>query len=194
MVFALITAAARPEIGGQAIERRIRQGVQAFFEYQVPRQGFTIRVTAEEGRLAVCGSRTLQRPSCSDSSLYDWRREVTTSTAVYITPEGLDADSLSNIGGQVPANITMFVSFEGLVANNFFILSTTFADTRILQGKYLFGVILQVNLATVGSLYSPTYILLHVCACVWVCMCVYMCKCVCVGGYACVYACVCVAL
>ena len=65
MVFALITAAARPEIGEQAIQRRIRQGVQAFFEYQVPRQGFTIRVTAEEGRLAVCGSRTLQRPSCS---------------------------------------------------------------------------------------------------------------------------------
>ena len=142
MVLAFITAAARPEIGGQAIRRRIRQGVQAFFEYQVPSQGFTIRVTAEEGRLAVCGSRTLQRPSCIDSSLYDWRREVTTSTAVYITPEGLDADSLLNNGGQVPVNITLFVSFEGLVANNSFVLGTTFADTRILQGNHAFGVTL----------------------------------------------------
>ena len=138
MVFALITAAARPEVGGQVIRRRIRQGVQAIFEYQVPSQGFTIRVTAEEGRIAVCGSRTLQRPSCIDSSLYDWRREVTTSTAVYITPEGLDADSVLNTGGQVPVNITMFVSCEGLVANNSFVLGTTFADTRILQGKYAF--------------------------------------------------------
>jgi len=132
----LVTAATRPEIEGQTIRRRIRQGLQAFFEYLVPSVGFTIRVTAEEGRIAVCGSRTIQRPSCSDSSLYDWKREVTTSAAVYITPDGLDADSLANMGGGVVSfNITMFFSCEGLGLNNVFVLDTTFADTRILQGN-----------------------------------------------------------
>ena len=32
-------------------------------------------------------------------------------------------------------NITMFVSCEGLGLNNVFVLDTTFADTRILQGN-----------------------------------------------------------
>ena len=135
MVFGLVTAAARPQIDGQTIRRRIRQGLRAFFEYQVPRQGFTIRIAAEEGRVAVCGSRTLRRPSCSDSSLYEWRREIARSAAVYITPEGLDADSQPNMGGGVVTlNITMFVSCEGLGMDNVFVLDTTFADTRVLQG------------------------------------------------------------
>ena len=129
------SAAARPEVGVQMIQRRIRQGLQAFFEYQVPSLGLTIRVTAEEGRIAVCGSRTLQRPSCSNSSLYDWRREITRSAAVYITPEGLDAESLPNMGGNVlQLNVTMFVSVEGLGTTSIFVLNTTLSDTRILRG------------------------------------------------------------
>ena len=137
-------AETRPEIGDQMIRRRIRQGLQAFFGYQVPGLGFTIRVTAEEGRIAVCGSRTLQRPSCSASSLYDWRREVTRSAAIYITPEGLDAESISNIGGNIfQLNVTMFVSFEGLGVNNVFVLDTTFSDTRVQRGTGMFGLLMH---------------------------------------------------
>ena len=135
IVLGLFLAETRPEIGDQMIRRRIRQGLQAFFEYQVPGLGFTIRVTAEEGRIAVCGSRALQRPSCSNSSLYDWRREVTRSAVIYITPEGLDAESLPNMGGNVlQLNVTMFVSVEGLDTTSIFVLNTTFSDTRVLRG------------------------------------------------------------
>jgi len=155
IVLVFFSAAARPEVGVQMIQRRIRQGLQAFFEYQVPSLGLTIRVTAEEGRIAVCGSRTLQRPSCSDNSLYEWRREVTRSAVVYVTPEGLDAESVSNIGGNIfQLNVTMFVSIEGLGVNNVFALDTTFSDTRVQQGTTNFDTWSQFSscIVSIGGL------------------------------------------
>ena len=55
---------------------------------------------------------------------------------VYITPDGLDADSLPDVGsgGQVPSNGRMFVTLEGLGINNSFVLNTTLADARIPRG------------------------------------------------------------
>jgi len=131
----LVPASVSPAIGNQ-IQRAFGLDLRAFFEYQVPEQGFTIQITAGMGQIAVCGSTTIERPSCNIVSLHEWRREVTGFVDVYITPDGLDADSLANMGGGVVSfNITMFVSCEGLGLNNVFVLDTTFADTRILQGN-----------------------------------------------------------
>ena len=127
----MLPASVSPAIGNQ-IQRAIGLGLQAFFEFQVPEQGFTIQITAGVGQIAVCGSTTIERPSCSIVSLHEWRREVTGFVDVYITPDGLDADSLPDVvgsGGQVPSNVQMFVTLEGLGINNSFVLNTTLADT-----------------------------------------------------------------
>ena len=57
-------------------------------------------------------------------------------------------------------NITMFVSCEGLGLNNVFVLDTTFADTRILQGNGSMVVMLLslsclIELAMGTSLLGP---------------------------------------
>ena len=128
----MVPASVSPAIGNQ-IQRAIGLGLQAFFEFQVPEQGFTIQITAGVGQIAVCGSTTIEQPSCSIVSLHEWRREVTGFVDVYITPDGLDADSLPDVGsgGQVPSNGRMFVTLEGLGINNSFVLNTTLADARI---------------------------------------------------------------
>jgi len=133
----LVTATVSLAIG-EKIQRGIGQGQQAFFQYQVPDQGFTIQVTVGMGQIAICGSTTIERPSCSDPSLHDWGREVTglIFVDVFITPDGLDADSPP--AGcppptAVPANLQMFVALEGLdMSNNVTGLNTTLGDTRII--------------------------------------------------------------
>jgi len=60
----LVTATVSLAIG-EKIQRGIGQGQQAFFQYQVPDQGFTIQVTVGMGQIAICGSTTIERPSCS---------------------------------------------------------------------------------------------------------------------------------
>jgi len=132
----LVPASVSPAIGNQ-IQRAIGLGLQALFEYQVPEQGFTIQITAGMGQIAVCGSTTIERPSCNIVSLHEWRREVTGFVDVYITPDGLDADSLPDVvgsRGQVPSNVRTFVTLEGLGINNSFVLNTTLADTRTPRG------------------------------------------------------------
>ena len=133
----MVTATVRLAIG-EKIQRGIGQGQQAFFQYQVPDQGFTIQVTVGMGQISICGSTTIQRPSCSDPSLHDWRREVTGFVDVFITPDGLDADSLPARRPPptaVPANLQMFVALEGLdMSNDVTCLNTTLGDTRIPRG------------------------------------------------------------
>ena len=123
---------------GEKIQRGIGAGQLAFFQYQVPAQGFTIQLTVGMGQIAICGSTTIERPSCSDSSLHDWRREVTAFADIYITPDGLDADSLRAgrpLPMPLPTNVQMFVTVEGLdMSNDLQCLNTTFGDTRIPRG------------------------------------------------------------
>jgi len=133
----LVTATVGLAIG-EKIQRGIGQGQQAFFQYQVPDEGFTIQVTVGMGQIAICGSTTIEQPSCSDPSLRDWRREVTGFVNVFITPDGLDAHSLP--AGHppptaVPSNLQLFVALEGLdMNNNVTCLNSTLGDTRIPQG------------------------------------------------------------
>ncbi len=101
----------------QQVERNIAVGVNVFLIFIVPAEGFTIRITVTVGIIRICGSRTVQRPNCGFSLTYDWIRVVTVTVDVFITPEGLDADSQSAVGRrrrQADADVPMFVTVEGV--------------------------------------------------------------------------------
>ncbi len=79
----------------------------------------------------------MQRPDCRFSSTYDWIRVVTVTVDVFITPDGLDADSQSTVGRrrrQADADVPMFVTVEGVEQSNSFALNTTTGDDR--SGKH----------------------------------------------------------
>ena len=81
------------------VARDLPGGTVVYIVFEVPETGFTITVTADQGLVDVCGSRTVERPDCSVSTLHDWLRQVSAFSVIYITPDGTDADSTSMVPG-----------------------------------------------------------------------------------------------
>ena len=99
-------------------------------EIIIPADGFTVRVEVTIGAISVCGSREIERPDCSYSPTYDWKRDITISTEVFISGSGLLAGSKKKRQAALDVNaIIAYVTVEGLDNNNTFSLNTTFGDT-----------------------------------------------------------------
>ncbi len=80
----------------------------------------------------------MERPNCELNSTYDWIRQISVSVDIYITPDGLDADSQSTAGRrrrQSDTDVPMFVTMEGTEPSNSFVLNTTTGDDRG-EGKH----------------------------------------------------------
>ena len=98
----------------------------------MPSEGFTVKVTVDEGSIAICGSRLLQCPDCSFSPSYDWKLEIEFFSEVYINGNGNPNDDLQSISKRQTVemtNITVFITIEGLNSQNSFNLNTTFGDS-----------------------------------------------------------------
>ena len=124
----------------------------------MPEDGFTVKVELEVGRVAVCGSNSLERPDCSYSLTYDWRLEVSEYSELFIGGDGspwpiasegtttpttmpMPTTTAPNYppstsdGDDVTINTTVYVTVEGLEANNIFLLNTSYGDTTTVTIK-----------------------------------------------------------
>ena len=118
-----------PAIGEieQAFMGTLEQNQQAFFQFDLPEEGLTLKLDVETGSIVLYASTKVQNPN---EALYDWRLETRRSTDVYISPDDLeDTSSISKRQDVQSANITLYVSIEGQDGMNTFILNTTYGDT-----------------------------------------------------------------
>lgn len=115
------------------------QETKAYLELFVPEDGFTVKVELEIGKVAVCGSNSLERPDCSYHLTYDWKLEVSSYAEVFIEPDGFPSGyevhsphttDEPNLG----TNKTVYVTVEGLEASNIFAFNTTRGDTTSIKG------------------------------------------------------------
>ena len=131
------------DVEATPIHRQIEQEIKVYVEFSVPEEGFTVKVKLEVGRVAVCGSNSLERPDCSYSLTYDWKLMVNTYKEVFIGPDGYPSSAdntkkvpkyqTTNITNEtqslVDTNNTVYVTIEGLDVDNIFFLNTTYGDS-----------------------------------------------------------------
>ena len=99
-------------------------GEVSFFEYLLPAQGMTIVLEVEEGgSAALYASSQLMNPN---SAFYDYMIETDSSADIYLDPSAFDN---SWVVKRQAANLTVYVSIEGVGQTNPFSLTTTFGDT-----------------------------------------------------------------
>ena len=125
------------EVETASVSRSIERNTKVYLEYEVPREGFTVKAEVDMGSVAVCGSRSLARPDCSYSPTYDWMLEVNDYSEIFINGEGFPGNEHQSISKHQiveSINITIFVTVEGLDSLNSFSLNTTYGDTT-LPGK-----------------------------------------------------------
>ena len=104
-----------------------------------------MRVEVTIGSISVCGSREIERPDCSYSPTYDWKRDITISTEVYINGDGLLDGSVTKKKRQAALDVNatrVYVTVEGLENNNTFSLNTAFGDTT--SGTVIYAIVLNV--------------------------------------------------
>ena len=97
-----------------------------------------MKANVDQGNVAVCGSRSLQRPDCSYSPTYDWKLETRDYDDIFIPSNGSPNNrqrSLSKRQTVEGVNVTVYVTVEGLDLVNTFLLNTTFGDTTVPDGK-----------------------------------------------------------
>lgn len=97
-----------------------------------------MKVEVDVGSIAVCGSKSLQRPDCSYSPTYDWKLEVDDSNEIFISMDGIPSDEQKLVSKRQMVeiiNVTVFVTIEGLDVQNTFLLNTTYGDTTTPDGK-----------------------------------------------------------
>ena len=82
-----------------------------------------MEVEVTKGSISICGSREIERPDCSHSPTYDWKRDINMSTDLYINGDGLPGGSREKRQTTV-----VHITVEGLENNNTFSLNTTFGD------------------------------------------------------------------
>lgn len=137
------------DVEATPIHRQIQQEIKVYLEFLVPEEGFTVKVELEVGRVAVCGSNSLERPDCSYNLTYDWKLVVNAYKEVFIGPDGYPASASNtkkvpkyqtmNITNEtlsiVDTNNTVYVTIEGLDADNIFFLNTTYGDTTTLKPR-----------------------------------------------------------
>ena len=104
-------------------------------QYAFPDEGLTIKFVIVSGQLVIYGSFSVQNPTLLTA---DFSIQGTTTTGIdfFISPELRQSvfDSQRNRRRRQtgsPSNTTgnVFLSIEGLQANNTFLLSTTLGDT-----------------------------------------------------------------
>ena len=111
----------------------------AYFQYQLPVEGMTIRLKMDSGRAELYATHMLRNPS---SAFYDYHFSTHSNADVYIDPSELEGSNNDTMRRRVKreqeerevvstnlTNVTLFVSIKGLDENNSFILATTFGDT-----------------------------------------------------------------
>ena len=123
------------DIGMSIVGRPLKENRETFFEVTVPQDGVTIALNTHQGMVAVCGSTT-QRPSCFLSSFYDWNRDVGNFADIFITAEGIDADSGQSMARclVMSQNLSIFMTVQGILGNNTFSMNTSLGDTRLPRG------------------------------------------------------------
>ena len=103
-----------------------RLGTFSYLQYQLPDEGMTLHLRIIAGRVVLYTSTTMHSPN---SAFYDIRLETQSDGDVFISPEqtvtgggGIARDMGSNL-------TTIFITIEGLLENNSYVLETTFGDT-----------------------------------------------------------------
>ena len=111
-------------------------GKSRLLQYPFPNEGITLKVDVTLGQVQVQGSFTIRNPT---SLTADFSVSSTTNGIDYFISPGLYQSSIGGLQTsrrrRSPSNITtnVYLSIEGLQANNTFYLNTTFGDTS--EGK-----------------------------------------------------------
>lgn len=122
------------------MRRTISRNTKVYLEYEVPSEGFTLKVEVNEGTIVVCGSKSLQRPDCSYAPTYNWKLEISDYSDIFIKNDGTPNNEQRSVSKRQVVeivNVTVFVTVEGLDTQNTFQLNTTFGDTTVPNGIYI---------------------------------------------------------
>lgn len=138
----MVAASTVVEVAAGSVARTISRSTKVYLEYELPREGFAVKCKVNEGTIAVCGSKFLQRPDCSYAPTYDWKLEINDYSDLFINSDGTpncEQQSASDCqdAETVTSNIvTIFVTIEGLDVQNTFQLNTAVGNAATAKGNW----------------------------------------------------------
>ena len=116
----------------QTIDDNLDGGEFSFFQFMLPTEGMTIRLSVQQGAMALYASTDIQNPN---SAFYNYMIETSGIDDVYIDPSAFGIDSSIDPAKRQSVNMftntTLYVSIEGLGDSNQFMMETTFGDTSM---------------------------------------------------------------
>lgn len=132
----------------QTLFATLDEGQVSFLEYQLPTLGMTLALEVQEGSVVLYASNKISNPN---AAFYDYRLETSRSADVYINASVLEGERPRDKRQLPPAelaNITVFVTLEGLGDTNTFELDTTIGDTTDASPRNtaLYGLVLLLCL------------------------------------------------
>ena len=122
-------AATVPVDIGQILTIGLTEGQQSFFEFDIPKEGVTISLRRQEGRMTLFASDKIQNPN---SAFYDYR--IDNEGEIYIDSLSLFLNKYQKRqSSEALLNLTLYVSVEGTGTDeiNNFQLWTSKGDTII---------------------------------------------------------------
>ena len=99
----------------------LEQNQVAFFQFNLPEEGLTLRLEVRVGLVVLFASNKIQNPN---EAFYDWKLETSSSADVYISLEGITKQQVLQ-----SVNATIFISIKGQSGVNNFTLNSTSGDT-----------------------------------------------------------------
>ena len=118
--FSVFLASAIGEIAEPFIST-LEQNQVAFFQFNLPEEGLTLRLEVRIGLVVLFASNKIQNPN---EAFYDWKLETSSSADVYISLEGITKQQVLQ-----SMNATIFISIKGQSGVNNFTLNSTSGDT-----------------------------------------------------------------
>ena len=118
--FSVFLASAIGEIAEPFIST-LEQNQVAFFQFNLPEEGLTLRLEVRIGLVVLFASNKIQNPN---EAFYDWKLETSSSADVYISLEGITKQQVLQ-----SVNSTIFISIKGQSGVNNFTLNSTSGDT-----------------------------------------------------------------
>ena len=129
-----ITSANLIALVGQEFHGTLEVGELAYFVYDLPEEGLTVKIEVAEGYVVIYVSTQVSNPN---EALHDFKLVTNTTASVFVPPPSSSTDrERRQSTTDSPANVTtkVYISIEGGSPLNRFVINTTYDDTTIPPG------------------------------------------------------------
>ena len=127
-----ITVASVIALVGQEFNGTLEDGEVAYFEYDLPEDGLTLKVEVVEGYVVIYVSTQVSSPN---EALNDFKLVTNKTVDVFVPPRSPSSErNRRQSGSSLNATTKVYISIEGHSPLNRFALNTTYDDTTIPPG------------------------------------------------------------